>query len=143
MNSVLVVCIGNICRSPMGQILLADALPGVTVTSAGIGALVGHPADPVAQELMAERGLDLDAHRARQINRAISQGSELILTMDDEQRRYIETTYPVTRGRVFRMCQAARADVPDPYRRGREAFVHARQMIDEGVADWAARIRKF
>lgn len=127
----------------MAQVLLAGAMPGRTVTSAGVGALIGHPADPAAQELMADRGLDLTEHRARQITQTICQGSDLILTMDDDQRRVIESRYPLSRGRVFRLCQASRVDVPDPYRRGRDAFVHALQLIDEGVADWAERIKKF
>ncbi|WP_111467678.1 hypothetical protein [Cereibacter changlensis] len=41
------VCVGNICRSPVGERLLAAELEGVTVGSAGLGALVGHPADPL------------------------------------------------------------------------------------------------
>ena len=142
MNSVLVVCIGNICRSPMGQILLAQALPGVQVSSAGLGALIGHPADAIAQELMTQRGLDLSAHRARQISPSLCQQADLILTMDEEQRRRIESIYPLARGRVFRLGEAAKINVPDPYRMGQAAFEHALELIDAGVQAWAERIRK-
>ena len=64
---ILVVCVGNICRSPMAEALLRDALTGpeeITVKSAGLGALVGQAADKHAVELMKERGMDLIAHRA-------------------------------------------------------------------------------
>ena len=48
-SSILVVCTGNICRSPMGERLLRQQLPGKQVSSAGIFGLEGHPADAVAQ----------------------------------------------------------------------------------------------
>ncbi|WP_038212307.1 low molecular weight protein-tyrosine-phosphatase [Xenophilus azovorans] len=142
MKSVLVVCIGNICRSPMGQVLLAQALPGVSVSSAGTGALAGHPADAAAQALMARRGLDLGAHRARQISPELCRQADLILAMDDTQRRHIEALYPPARGRVFRLGHVAQVDVPDPYRQGQAAFEQALELIDAGVQAWAERIRK-
>ena len=126
----------------MAQALLAAALPDITISSAGLGALVGYPADPIATSLIAQRGLDLNDHRARQISQALAQQAELILTMDDEQRRHIEVRYPLTRGKVFRLADRAKLDIPDPYRRGQAAFVHALQLIDAGVATWADRIKK-
>ncbi|MBT2334933.1 low molecular weight phosphotyrosine protein phosphatase [Variovorax paradoxus] len=143
MKSVLVVCIGNICRSPMAHVLLAEALPQLTVSSAGTGALIGNPADSIAQQLMAARGLDLGSHRARQINEAMCVQADLILTMDEAQRRYIENKYPLARGRVFRLAESAKLNIPDPYRKGQEAFEHALQLIDAGVKTWAERIRQF
>jgi protein-tyrosine phosphatase len=143
MKSVLVVCIGNICRSPMAHILLANALPQLTVSSAGTGALIGHPADPTARELMAARGLDLSEHRARQITQPMCAQVDLILTMDDGQRRHIENNYPLTRGKVFRLAETAKLNIPDPYKMGQEAFEHALQLIDAGVETWAERIRRF
>jgi protein-tyrosine phosphatase len=143
MNTVLVVCIGNICRSPMAEVLLAKTLPQITVSSAGTGALIGHPADPIAQALMAERELDLGYHRARQVTQAMCVEADLILTMDEGQRRHIENNYPLTRGRVFRLAETAKLNIPDPYRMGQEAFEHALQLIDAGVKTWAERIRQF
>ena len=64
---LLVVCVGNICRSPMAEALLRDALTGpedIIVESAGLGALVGQAADKHAVELMKERSIDITAHRA-------------------------------------------------------------------------------
>jgi protein-tyrosine phosphatase len=48
MKHILTLCIGNICRSPLAQALLARELPGHTVWSAGLSALVGEPADPLS-----------------------------------------------------------------------------------------------
>jgi len=68
MNIILTLCIGNICRSPLAQGLLAQQLPGHTVWSAGLGALVGEPADPMSVQIAAEHGLDISAHRAQQVS---------------------------------------------------------------------------
>ena len=142
MKSVLVVCIGNICRSPMGEALIAAALPQLEVASAGVGALVGQPADPIARQLMAERGLDIEAHRARQLTNLMCQQADLILVMDEEQRLLISQRHPLTRGKLFRLGEVARADIPDPYRLGRPAFEQALQLIDAGASAWVERIRK-
>ncbi|MFS2204963.1 low molecular weight protein-tyrosine-phosphatase [Variovorax sp. Varisp36] len=142
MKSVLVVCIGNICRSPMGEALIAAALPQLEVASAGVGALVGQPADPIARQLMAERGLDIEAHRARQLTNLMCQQADLILVMDEEQRLQINQRYPLTRGKLFRLGEVARVDIPDPYRLGRLAFEQALQLIDAGASAWVERIRK-
>ncbi|MFS2100292.1 low molecular weight protein-tyrosine-phosphatase [Variovorax sp. Varisp85] len=143
MKSVLVVCIGNICRSPMGEALIAAALPQLEVASAGVGALVGQPADPIARQLMAERGLDIESHRARQLTNLMCQQADLILVMDEEQRLQINQRHPLTRGKLFRLGEVARVDIPDPYRLGRPAFEQALQLIDAGASAWVERIRKF
>jgi len=142
MKSILVVCIGNICRSPMAQALLARELPGVTVSSAGTGALEGYPADAMACRLMAERGLDISAHRARQIGGLQCQQNDLILTMDEGQRRYIAQRYPSAVGKIFTLGAATRTEVPDPFRQDRGAFEHALTLIETGTRAWAQRIRR-
>ena len=127
----------------MAEALLAAALPGISVSSAGTGALVGYPADDIAKALMAARGLDLSEHRARQLNAAMCQQADLILTMDEGQRRHIEERYPLTRGKVLRLNEVTKQDVPDPYRQGQAAFDYALQLIDAGTLAWAERIKKF
>lgn len=141
-NSILTICIGNICRSPMAEGLLANALPDVRVNSAGIGALVGHKADPQAVQLMQERGLDISGHVAQQITGFLCQQADLILVMDLEQQRFIETKYINTRGKVFRLAEAFKQDVKDPYRRDREAFEQALNLIEAGSNAWIDRIEK-
>ena len=65
-DKVLVVCIGNICRSPTAEYLLRHRLGAraTMIESAGLAALAGNPVDPVAGELLAQHGIDASAHRA-------------------------------------------------------------------------------
>ncbi|OXI18967.1 low molecular weight protein-tyrosine-phosphatase [Burkholderia sp. AU15512] len=139
--TLLVVCVGNVCRSPMAQALLGARLPGVDVRSAGIGALDGQPADPLAIDLMRERGLDLAPHRARQVSSRHITRADLILTMDLEQKRWLERRHPFLCGRVFRLGAAAHGfDIPDPYLGPRASFEHSLRLIERGVDAWCARI---
>ena len=137
---VLVVCIGNICRSPMAEGLLKNALPNVQVSSAGLGALVGHGADPIALGLMAEAGVDIAAHRARSLTDQIARDADLILVMDEQQKQQIAQQYPYTRGKVFRLAKAAKQDIPDPYRQSPEVFQSVFAQIRSGVNEWTKRI---
>jgi protein-tyrosine phosphatase len=124
----------------MGQGLLAADLAQCSVRSAGLGALIGMPADPLAVELMREHGIDIGGHRAEQITRQACTEAELILVMDGEQRRRLEDMYPQVVGRVFRLGEFIKADIPDPYRKDRQAFTHAFVLIKDGVAEWLKRI---
>lgn len=142
MNSILVVCEGNICRSPMAQGLLAAALPQVPVRSAGLHAWSGMPADETAVRLMRSRGIDIASHRAVQLTGQICVQAELVLVMESRQRQELEESYPFACGRVFRLGELGKYDVPDPYRKSDAAFRTALQLIEQGVQEWLERIRK-
>src|SRR5438105_4741694 len=107
LNNILLVCIGNICRSPMAAGVLADKLikiaPAVKVTSAGIAALVGESANNMAQQLMLHRGIDISSHRARQMTPELLLAADLILVMDLRQQQLIECKVPSVCGRVYRL----------------------------------------
>ena len=140
-KTVLVVCIGNICRSPMAEGLLKHVLPETRVVSAGLGALVGQPPDPHSVALMSELGLDISGHRAQQLNGGLARQADLILVMDNAQRQEIQRLHPATTGRVFRLGELAKFDIPDPYREDRQAFENALELIQRGVEAWVPRIQ--
>ena len=137
---VLVVCIGNICRSPMAEGLIRQAVPEVQISSAGMSALVGHGADPIAVQIMAGIGVDISAHRARMLTEAITRDADLILVMDEQQKQQLASQYPYARGKVFKLGEAARQDIPDPYRQDTEVFRTVFSMIENGVTEWVKRI---
>lgn len=142
MRSILVLCEGNICRSPMAEALIAAALPNCTVSSAGLQALVGKPADESAQQLMRERGLDISRHRAQQVTRPLCLNADVVLVMEREQRGRLQVLYPEVCGRVFRLGEYIDLDVPDPYRQPLSAFRTALSVIDKGVEHWQRRIQR-
>jgi protein-tyrosine phosphatase len=143
--SILVVCDGNHCRSPIAEALLGQALGrDRTVGSAGLTALVGAPPDPEAVRLMAARGFDLSAHRGRQLTVGLALATELILVMETRQKDACERLLPSLRGRVFLLghwLEGPAREIPDPYLRGRDAFQAALDHLDRGVASWAQRLR--
>jgi protein-tyrosine phosphatase len=136
-NRILMVCTGNICRSPMAEVLLAHRLRDrgldAVVESAGTHALVGYPADPLARELMTAKNLDLGSHKARQLTAEMIRSFDLVLVMDSQQQRLVEAMDPSARGRVHRLGRMGKFDVPDPYRHGRETFVRSLALIERGV----------
>jgi len=141
---ILVVCVGNICRSPMAEALLKSALrgqDGITVESAGLGALVGHPADDYAIELMDEMGEDIRAHRARQIHPDMVKAADLVLVMESGHKRAIDEADPTARGKVHRLGEWQDRDIGDPYRQPKDAFAVALADIEDGVSSWAEKIR--
>ncbi|MGL4220446.1 MAG: protein tyrosine phosphatase, partial [Shewanella sp.] len=72
-EKILVVCVGNICRSPTGERLLQAHFPLRDISSAGISALVDKPADKLAYEVAFKHGLSLEKHCARQLTQALCQ----------------------------------------------------------------------
>src|SRR5690606_36162592 len=124
------------------EALLAREFPQKTVWSAGLGALVGQPADPFSVEISAEHGLDLSAHRGQQLAGWMCQKADLILVMEQSHKTQLEQQYPLTRGKVYRLGDIGKYDIADPYRNPRQAFESAYAEIARGVADWVPRIRK-
>ncbi len=142
MKHILTVCIGNICRSPIAQGLLAHQLPNHVVFSAGLSALVGQPADPLSVQVSASHGVDISAHRAQQISFILCQTADLILVMEQFQKSQLEQLFPSVRGKVFRLGQYGQFDIADPYRLPLDAFEAAYLSIAQGVAEWVPRIQK-
>ncbi|CAM2180614.1 putative low molecular weight protein-tyrosine-phosphatase EpsP [Paraburkholderia sacchari] len=136
-DRVLVVCEGNICRSPLACAMLAQALPDIGFSSAGTHALVGEGADPLVLEMARARGVQLEKHVATSLTDEQVRAADLILTMTKVQREQIEQTWPYARGKVYRLNENDGVDVVDPYQRHRVAFELAFAQIEHGVAHWS------
>ena len=141
--SVLIVCTGNICRSPAGERSIAMLCPGLKVTSAGLGALVGKPADPVTEAAAKQHfALDLSGHVARQFSKEIGLANDLILAMEPHHRDDIQRGWPQLSGRVMLCSQWSDVNgIEDPYQRPFE--VHARVLthIVRAAETWAGRLQ--
>lgn len=142
MNNILLVCVGNICRSPLAEVELARQMPERKVWSAGLSALVGQGADPMSIEVAQRNQLDLGAHVAQQLTSWMCQHADLILVMEQSNKVWLEQQFPFARGKVFRLGHFGTFDVADPYRQPRLAFEQAWGAIERGVADWVPRIRQ-
>lgn len=151
---ILVVCQGNICRSPVGEALFKQAtfkqqVPDRQIKSAGLGAMVGEGADATAAEIAAEHGLDLSRHVAQQLNDELVQWADLILVMSQPQRSQLGKSYPAAMGKTMLLGHWVRAsgtrannglDIPDPYKKSRDVFEHVHKLIAQSVTDWAQKI---
>jgi protein-tyrosine phosphatase len=137
--SILMVCMGNICRSPTAEAVLRHMLMetelanAVSIDSAGtLGYHVGQPPDARSQQHAARRGYDLSSLRARQVRAKDFEEFDLILAMDYQNLGELEDMCPPQhRHKLRRLMEFAPPGindiVPDPYTGGPRMF--------EGVLD--------
>ena len=143
---VCLVCLGNICRSPMAETVLraelaAAGLDGaVVVDSAGTGDWhVGDAMDPGAQAALARRGFDGSDHRARQFQPSWLARRDLILAMDARNLADLRrmARHPSSQGddriRLFGevggLTEAGGGDIPDPWGGGADEFGHVLDLL--------------
>jgi protein-tyrosine phosphatase len=74
------------------------------------------------------------------LTEAIARDADLILVMDEQQKQQLASQYPYVRGKVFKLGEAARQDIPDPYRQDTEVFRTVFSMIENGATEWVKRI---
>ncbi|OAJ53712.1 hypothetical protein A6V36_35735 [Paraburkholderia ginsengiterrae] len=142
MRKISVLCIGNICRSPMAEAMLRMGVPHATVRSAGLQAVVGAKADATACTLMLERGFDLTGHRGQQFLYDAHRDSDLILVMDETQKALLEKNHAQLRGRVFRLGHFGNTDIFDPYKMSYSSFVECLALIEAGVNEWKNKLQQ-
>ena len=146
-NRILTVCTGNICRSPAAEYLLRQRLATVdgwtgTVRSVGIGALVNHPADETTLVMMQQQGVDLASHRATQLTLEHLRWADLIMVMEEHHRQAVLKLDPTARGKTFLLGHWIDAEIPDPYRQGKDVHAHALLLINEAIALWLEKLKK-
>jgi protein-tyrosine phosphatase len=152
---VCLVCLGNICRSPMAETVLraevaAAGLDGaVVVDSAGTGDWhVGDTMDPGARDALARRGHDGSAHRARQFEPSWLAERDLILAMDS---RNLANLWSMARAqgedtdriRLFgKVGEIGGQDIPDPWGGGPDEFGHVLDLLGAAAPVIAARLAR-
>ncbi len=107
--SILMVCTGNVCRSPAAEHLLRSALgPGrAVVRSAGTRALVGHPVDAPMRRLLVEAGCQPEGFTARRLTAADIAGADLVLTAERGHRTAVVELCPAALRRTFTLLEFA------------------------------------
>ncbi|QDX30595.1 arsenate reductase/protein-tyrosine-phosphatase family protein [Dickeya poaceiphila] len=142
-NSILVICEGNICRSPTGERLLKQVLPEKTVASAGWRAMEGKPADEMASLVAIDHGLSLDGHIARQLTRSLCRHYDLILVMEKEHIDAVCRVAPEVRGKILLFGHwFNQQEISDPYRKSREAFEFVYTQLEQSARKWAQALSR-
>ncbi|WP_147105616.1 low molecular weight phosphatase family protein [Nesterenkonia populi] len=113
MIQILTVCTGNVCRSPLADVVLRGRLAdlGAQVSSAGSGALVGDPLTPQTAELALSAGArpeDVETHRARRLTERIAAEADLVLAMTRDHRRAAVELSPTLLRRAFTVREFGR-----------------------------------
>lgn len=142
-DRILVVCVGNICRSPTAEFLLKAALPYKQISSAGLAAVVKHDMDKQARSIAERHGLHCPAHVARQLTRELCHDADLILVMEQRHREGVTLLCPEARGKVFLLAQgAAEPEIADPYRKSDATFATTFEQLNQACQVWATRLAR-
>jgi len=139
--SVALICLGNICRSPMADVVLQQRLADaglddrVTVASSGTGDWhIGHPMDRRAAATLTAAGYDATRHRAQQFARSWLDEHDLVLAMDAQNLADVVADADVDpeRVRLYRDFDPREpgGDVPDPYYGGDSGFEEVLDMVE-------------
>lgn len=142
---ILVLCAGNIGRSPLAEAMLARALAeglgvgaddlaaaGVVVLSAGTDAPEGHPASSRGIALAAEEGLDLSGHRATRLTAAAARDADVIYGMDKAQLAGVSTIVP-TAGTKTQLLAGEGIEIPDPHYQSDEFFREVAVQVEQAA----------
>lgn len=140
---ILLLCKGNICRSPMAEVMLRERLrrDDVHIESAGLAAMRGAPIDPRAQNALLAHGLSASSHVGRQADRMVLQRADLVLAMEQRQVAAVLAQCPILRGRVALLSHWNGAeDIDDPYGRDQRVFDETYERLHACISQWQTKL---
>lgn len=143
-DNILIICVGNICRSPTAEVLLKHLLGDTKkiIHSAGLGALVGKDIEPTALEILKEHGINPAQHAARQLTSSMLAEADLILAMEKGHVNQISNFAPQARGKSFLLGKwNNNIEIPDPYRKPKAAFAEAYTLIEQSLNEWIEHLQ--
>lgn len=112
------------------------------ISSAGLGALVGKPADPHSVNQMKKRGIDISRHRARQLTEELLNEADIVLVMEKSHIEAISNILPQVRGKTMLLGRwLDEFEVPDPYGKSEEAFIFMVDAVSECVQSWISYLK--
>jgi protein-tyrosine phosphatase len=146
-QSVLFVCTGNICRSPLAEAYFRSLVEKegrpMTVRSAGLETTPGKPADARAKAVALEHRLSLDEHATTQVHMELLDQSDLIIVMEMAQKDRIQRLYPRSKGKVVllgRFDSVGSLEIADPYSGASEDFLSCFQQMSRCCDTLTARL---
>lgn len=142
MKTVLFVCTGNVCRSPMAEGLFRRAIrsrDGYRILSAGLGAVDGQPPSPFAVKALAELGIDVSGLRSCVLTGEMVNEADYIFGMTHGHVETVIALYPQATEKTFLLREfdetldAFEKDITDPIGGSYEVYVNCRDQIEQGI----------